>query len=121
MSKQYDTGKGKWRYGEPCDYHMGKPTRHLRGPCPKCGTSTRDYGGGWICNGLYCTAMSFHEPEWWNTDIDIKLDGNCWCATYGDFIDLQESPAGFGCTPHHAVIDLRKEFLKEQEIPSPIQ
>lgn len=33
-------------------------------------------------------------------------DGNSWCATYEDFINLQESEAGFGDTPNDAIEDL---------------
>lgn len=49
-------------------------------------------------------------PDWWNTDIDVKLDGDSWCAHGGDFIDLQESIAGFGDTPNSAVEDYRKQI-----------
>lgn len=33
----------------------------------------------------------------------IRLDGNQWCATWPNFINLQESQAGFGDTPEAAV------------------
>lgn len=39
----------------------------------------------------------------------VRLDGNKWCATNPDFINLQESPAGFGDTPEEAIADLAKE------------
>lgn len=39
----------------------------------------------------------------------IRLDGNQWCATNPDFINLQESPAGFGDTPEEAIEALAKE------------
>jgi len=32
----------------------------------------------------------------------LFLDGGQWCATYTDFVDLMESPAGFGLTPNEA-------------------
>lgn len=41
--------------------------------------------------------------------IRIFKDGDKWCATYIDFVDLQTSPAGFGDTQVEAIIDLRKE------------
>lgn len=34
-------------------------------------------------------------------------DGNQWCATYADFINLQESPAGFGETWEEAARGLQ--------------
>lgn len=35
--------------------------------------------------------------------IQVKKDGNQWCATQADFINLQESPAGFGDSPKEAI------------------
>lgn len=32
----------------------------------------------------------------------VFMDGNAWCAVRPDFINLQESPAGFGETPEAA-------------------
>lgn len=45
------------------------------------------------------------------SEIKTVLDGNSWCATYEDFINLQESPAGFGNTPEDATEALLKETL----------
>lgn len=113
--KYYDTGEGKWYYGQPCHYHNGSPSNHLLGPCPICGTSCFDYGGGWRCNALYCEKSFTNpasnvgkEPEWWNEPIKVFRDGVLWCAVYDDFINLQESPAGFGATPRDAVNDLKR-------------
>ena len=39
-------------------------------------------------------------------------DGDQWCAVYEDFIDLQESPAGFGYTQEEA-----KEDLEPSTVP----
>ena len=36
------------------------------------------------------------------------MDGNAWCAVKPDFINLQESPAGFGDTPDGAIAELEK-------------
>lgn len=36
-------------------------------------------------------------------EIIIKKDGDMWCAHSKDFINLQESDAGFGQYPHEAV------------------
>ena len=38
--------------------------------------------------------------------INLQMDGDQICATYSDFRNLQESPAGFGDSIKNAVIDL---------------
>jgi hypothetical protein len=38
--------------------------------------------------------------------VRVFQDGNCMCAVFPDFINLQESPAGFGNTEEEAVKDL---------------
>ena len=38
--------------------------------------------------------------------VALSLDGNAWCATRKDFINLQESPAGFGATKLEAMAGL---------------
>ena len=38
----------------------------------------------------------------------VFRDGNAWCATWPDFIDLQQSSAGFGDTPEEAIEELIK-------------
>ena len=40
----------------------------------------------------------------------LSRDGDQWCATYADFINLQESEAGFGDTCLLALADLRQQF-----------
>jgi hypothetical protein len=42
-------------------------------------------------------------------------DGNQWCCVMGDFINLQESPAGFGITTLDAMDDLKKNIGEEIE------
>lgn len=44
--------------------------------------------------------------ELMKTKYTIELDGNEWCATNSDFIDLVVSIAGFGKTPLLALKDL---------------
>jgi hypothetical protein len=39
-------------------------------------------------------------------------DGNKWCCVNGDFINLQESPAGFGDDFVSAMENLNKELGK---------
>ena len=38
--------------------------------------------------------------------ITVDRDGDQWCAKHEDFIDLQESSAGFGDTPIEAITEL---------------
>ena len=42
--------------------------------------------------------------------VELKLDGNAWCAHRKDFIDLQPSPAGFGDDKLSAMSALAKEL-----------
>ena len=39
-------------------------------------------------------------------------DGDMWCATFPDFINLQESDAGFGETPTIAIAELTKSEVQ---------
>ena len=39
-------------------------------------------------------------------------DGNMWCCVLGSFINLQESPAGFGETMNKALDNLLSEIAK---------
>lgn len=38
----------------------------------------------------------------------LSKDGNQWCVTRGDFVNLEVSPSGFGDTPMDALADLLK-------------
>ena len=38
--------------------------------------------------------------------VRFSMDGNMICATRPNFVNLQESPAGFGATPKEAKADL---------------
>jgi hypothetical protein len=40
--------------------------------------------------------------------VQVQRDGNAWCATRGDFQNLQESAAGFGETVLDALSELAK-------------
>lgn len=113
----YDTGKFKWRHGDVCGYEYGQPASWFRGPCPICGTVTSTYGGGYSCHKQDCKNNSDNficgillTPRWWNTDVNVFMDGNMWCAVRDGFTNIQECPAGFGQTPDEAF-----ENLDEQE------
>ena len=47
-------------------------------------------------------------------DLRLYRDGDQWCATLGDFRDLQESPAGFGKTALAACLALAAKQLDSQ-------
>lgn len=117
--KIYVTGKETWRHGQPCDYENGIAYHKLLGPCPQCGNPTFDYGGGWRCKDPYCRCSYTNPipnmgpaPDWWDTDINVILDGQSWCARRDNFVDLMESPVGFGRTPKEAVENLLKEEFR---------
>jgi len=43
----------------------------------------------------------------------LQRDGNAWCATEETFVNLQESPAGFGDTPSEAISNLQDEVIEK--------
>ena len=84
-----------------------------------------DRAGAWrtLIEALACGANKPRVEElarkWGCTDADaaiyaghigakLQMDGNSWCATRGDFANLQESPAGFGESALEALSDLCK-------------
>lgn len=116
---RYDVNGVRWKYGEPrrahaADYHK------LLGPCPQCGGPTFDYGGGWRCCDDYCWYSATNpspnfgpEPAWWRNGTRVFRDGDAWCAVRSNFINLQESAAGFGSTPREAVSYLEDKLKTE--------
>lgn len=124
MAKKYDTGLSRWEHGQGTDYCSGEPSHKLLGPCPDCGSPTFDYGGGWRCTESNCNRNADNpapsvgaKPDWWDTDINVYMDGDLWCATRDGFVDLMESPAGFGDTPHKAVSELMKNEQEGKKVP----
>lgn len=113
MATRYNNGKANWVHGQPVDYCHGQLIRWLLGPCPLCGSVTSTYGGGYSCHNDYCpkSASNFavsagDMPKWWNIGVNVIKDGINWCATYENFVNLQESASGFGLTPDDAVREL---------------
>lgn len=53
-----------------------------------------------------------HDAQHYGGRVKATLtrDGNAWCATRYDFINLQESPAGFGDTCLEALASLCKDL-----------
>lgn len=130
LPARYDTGRHKWTYREPVDFCYGQPTRWLLGPCPQCGFPTSTYGGSYSCHNGDCPKAACNYacnpgpiPDWWEQGIAVFMDGNMWCATAPGFINLQESPAGFGETPRQAVDELRENTgtpLAQPEASEPL-
>ena len=56
------------------------------------------------------TAASFDRPAI-QFRPRIYIDGNQWCALYGD--NLQDGVAGFGDSPAHAMADFDKNWSKK--------
>lgn len=68
------------------------------------------YCGGSIKNrkGNEDMESEYSEPK--PQEYRLFMDGNVWCAVCGDFVDLQNSPAGFGDTPTEALQNLLQIF-----------
>lgn len=45
----------------------------------------------------------------------VTKDGNMWCSTAPDFINLAESEAGFGATPAEATADLLSRLAAKEQ------
>ncbi len=70
--------------------------------CPYCEqTWEPDKHGNNACCNKHC-------DEWETKNFKTFMDGNSWCATRHDFINLQESTAGFGPSSSEAIDDLLK-------------
>jgi hypothetical protein len=71
-------------------------------------------------NCPYCKALDQYTFEGNSLSYQrIFKDGDAWCATKFDFVNLQESDAGFGATPAEAITNLL--FPKRAALPLPAQ
>lgn len=72
------------------------------GAAGAAGERVSDLASQWACDdrdaGHYAEFVGAH----------LFMDGNAWCATKNDFVNLQESPAGFGATALEALTELAK-------------
>lgn len=66
-------------------------------------------GWGWARTRV-AQILASHRPSIPHSAVCLFQDGNRWCAVYGDFRNLQDSPAGFGETFDQAVDSLASEF-----------
>jgi hypothetical protein len=71
--------------------------RPAYGKRPEGRTHTRWDGFEWRDDGLYTGYVpGLACPIHGGPIVRTFMDGNAWCAVNPDFINLQESPAGFG-------------------------
>lgn len=76
--------------------------------CPHCGAIAQWYGIATIHRHFSCSKCGadcsdlLDPPE----EYEVFLDGDQWCAVRPDFINLQESPSGFGDTKDKAIAAL---------------
>ncbi len=77
------------------------------------GTIKSKYVRNWI-NELKEIAKPSDTSELIKFKLRLFMDGDSWCAVFdSNFINLQESSAGFGDTPLEAVSDLYANDRKE--------
>ena len=55
--------------------------------------------------------------DWENPELIYERDGNQWFCRRRDFINLHESPGGFGDTKADAYADLLLEEEKQKNMP----
>ena len=95
-----------WSGGCPsgfCDkpaYGDRLPTRYFRN-YSSGGEIAEDGGYTGYVPGLACPMHSGPKSR-------VFMDGNAYCAVLPDFINLQESPCGFGDTPAQARAELER-------------
>lgn len=65
---------------------------------------------------MHCTDVHFQELQSPFLMLRAKLfiDGNQWCALYGD--NIQDGVCGFGDTPIQAKYDFDKNFYSQKAI-----
>lgn len=100
-----------WMSGMPADF-CDKPAYGFR---PQMPTNRRWDGFEWRDDGKYPgyvpgLACSCHGGP----GTRVFKDGDTFCAVLPDFINLQESPAGFGDTPEAARAHLEIEKKRSQ-------
>ena len=98
---------GVGKCGTPMWWGHGAPA----GLCDKAA-----YGKGQYVSakGDVREAHALACPEHGGPDSRVFMDGNMWCAVYPDFVNLQESPAGFGPTPEDARAKLTEEAVSNE-------
>lgn len=90
-----------------CGYPAGFCDRPAYGHRPEAPVHRRWDGFEWRDDGRYAGYVpGLACVQHGGPDSRVFMDGDAWCAVRPDFINLQESPAGFGVTPAAARIAL---------------
>lgn len=103
-----------WMGGSPAGLCGGKAHGHQ---LPRQYLQETRYRDAPYCFGHACPAHG--GPQ--ETEVRVFQDGYTeggrpmWCAVMPDFIDLQQSPAGFDGNPMRAVAKLREAAARTQE------
>lgn len=106
--KLNEFGEGKcsvpmWSMGGPA----GFCDQTAYGERPAGTTHRRWDGFEWRDDGLYSGYVpGLACPIHGGPKVRIFMDGDQWCAVRPDFVNLQESPAGFGSTREAAISGL---------------
>jgi len=75
-------------------------------------SSQRQYNQELLYNEQICNEAEKHVYSLFSTlKATLQKDGNQWCVLYGD--DLQSGIAGFGDSPHEAILNWGKEMKKK--------
>lgn len=96
--------------------------------CPTCQANTMRVGGrtppGWHCDMYGQISYECRYCKTWGvgpgtspglicsygpSPVNLFMDGNMWCCTRPDFVNLQESLSGFGTSRLNAVKDLIRQ------------
>jgi hypothetical protein len=100
-----------WCGGTPADFcdadAYGPPPPSRTYYSYGAGTTVREDGryNGYV-PGLACPGHGGPKSR-------VMKDGNAYCATFPDFVNLQESPNGWGDTPEAARLALTRETRME--------
>lgn len=66
------------------------------------------HGPGQDALTAHIVALLECRPSIPHSAVCFFKDGDKWCCVHGDFVNLQESPAGFGDTFDEAMDDLER-------------
>ncbi len=66
-------------------------------------------------DAVYCAAAEYERPSVLFRP-KLSIDGNQWCALYGE--NLQDGVAGFGDSPTKAMWDFDRAWQKDLETPN---
>lgn len=97
------------RLSEKLSHFVQQETCPVANYCAPGFISGAEWGWGAARNRVGDMLRNFPEANVPDNAVCFFRDGNQWCCVYGDFLDLQHSPAGFGDTFEEALNALQKE------------